>query len=264
MVETLDLLIDRDQAFSDIQICREAYLEVQHCLLGHALAPNPNVATDTGVNSAHNVPSIRATPALRRTRTKPLTDLQHIKFVLSHPQALGQCGKFVATYLPDAERYEVSSTSEAARLVREDRTGTKVAISSSLAAELNGLDILARSIQDVEENTTRFLVIHRGSVPSEDRQSHLRKALVTFGIDHSKHGALASALLIFKNHDLNLTSIYPRPSQIRPWHYQFLVEFEGTHHLEPIESVKQVLSDLSDVTEGSKWLGSWPNQFSQR
>ena len=276
VIETLDLLINRERAFPDIQVCSETYLDVQHCLLGHIEKSVASIDVGPGINSCKHAFSAGPNPATRVPRTKPILDLQHIKYVISHPQALGQCEKFLAYYLGAAEHYEVTSTSEAAKMVAEDLTGTKVAIASSLAAGINGLDILAKSIQDVEENTTRFATIHRGPVVFENlspypqklqvspaEESNL-KALVSLDVNHSQHGALASALLVFKTYDLNVTNINTRPSRVRPWHYIFLLEFEGRRQFENEKSVERLMKDLDKSTEGSRWHGSWIDRFSQR
>lgn len=215
-------------------------------------------------------------PFPREPRSKPLTDLRHIKHIYTHPQAFGQSEAFLATYLKGAERHDVSSTSEAAKIVAKDPFGTAAAISSSLAAKVNGLDILAKGVQDVEENTTRFLVIQKGSINSEN-QSLLpeelrlmegsgsnRKALIAFSINHIVKGALANALFVFKNHGLNLTSINSRPSRIRPWHYIFMVEFEGEKELEDPDALLTALKELDTTTEGNKWLGCWMDRFNRK
>ena len=214
-------------------------------------------------------------PHPREPRSKPLTSLDHIQRVYSHPQAFGQCEAFLSTYLKGVERREVSSTSLAASIVAkvsEDNdvpSSAAAAISSALAADVHDLTILATAIQDVEDNTTRFLIIQKGPINLEYQgllPPHLfaetgtrtkRKALIAFSIDHEMQGALANALLVFKNHGLNVTSINSRPSRLRPWHYIFLVEVGGTKELEDPDLVRMALEELDTTTEGNKWLGCW-------
>ena len=268
VLQTLDLLIDRDDDFPDIQVCAEVYMNVQHCLLGRASEPT-SYDNESSVGSA--TPTTN-TPFPREPRCKPVADLRHVKHVYSHPQALGQCEAFLSTYLKPAERHEVSSTSEAARIVAEDVSGETAAIASRLAAEVHQLNVLATGAQDVEDNTTRFLIIqkgpvnpdHQGSLPPKLHASHNprkdRKALIAFSIDHETQGALANTLWIFKEHRLNLTSINSRPSRIRPWHYIFLVEFQGQEELKDPDLLQLVLNELNITTEGNKWLGCWVNR----
>jgi prephenate dehydratase len=97
------------------------------------------------------------------TSDSGLPDLSHLTKLYSHPQAWGQCTRFLSSspQLKATERQDVSSTSRAAQLVAEDETSA--AISSKLAAEEYGLDILREGIEDRKNNTTRFLVLRRGN-----------------------------------------------------------------------------------------------------
>ena len=257
----------------DIQVSAEAYLGVQHCLLGRAY--NSTANGSKGSQSSGSATPTASIPFPREPRSKPVTDIGHIKRIYSHPQAFGQSEAFLSTYLKLAKRHEVSSTSEAAKLAAQDESGEAAAIASSLAADVNGLTILAQGIQDVEDNVTRFLVIQKGPVNPDDQgllpkklwsgpvsHSH-RKALVSFSINHETQGALANALLIFKKHALNLTSINSRPSRIRPWHYMFLVEFKGQDELRNPDLLHQALRELDTTTEVNKWLGCWTDRFGQ-
>ena len=271
---TLDLLIDKEEDFPDIQVCAEAYMDVQHCLLGHSSKPK------AACNAVPQPLSGSATPTMsipfpREPRSKPLTDINHVKRVYSHVQAFGQSEVFLSTYLKFAKRHEVSSTSEAAKIAAQDQSGEAAAIASRLAADIHRMDVLAEGIQDVENNSTRFLIIQKGPVnpdhpgllpekfhadPGIDQE---RKGLVAFSIDHEAKGALAKVLLVFKKHDLNLTSINGRPSRIRPWHYIFLVEFEGKEELKNPDLLHLALEELDRDTEGNKWLGCWIDRFGQ-
>ncbi len=74
----------------------------------------------------------------------------------SHPQAFGQTTNFVGKYLRGVGAVDVTSTSKAAELAASDQTGTSAAVAGEIAADMNGLDILARCIEDRDDNTTRF------------------------------------------------------------------------------------------------------------
>ena len=273
---TLDLLIDRAGEFPEVHVCGEAYMDVQHCLLGHVPTHPAHEDRDTlSPQSSGCATPTRTKPNPREPRSQPLTSLKHIQRVYSHPQAFGQCEAFLTTFLKGAERREVSSTSHAASIVAKGAEegdlpyGAGAAISSALAAEVHGLTIMATGIQDAEDNTTRFLIIQKGHVnleyqgllPSklfaETGTETKRKALIAFSINHDMQGALANALLVFKNHGLNLTSINSRPSRNRPWHYIFLIEVEGKKELEDPDLFRMALEELDTTTEGNKWLGCW-------
>jgi prephenate dehydratase len=140
---TLDLLAaaaDDDDAAAvsggEIRIVGEEYVPVHHCLLGRRLSPNSTIT---------NKPSY-----------------SHITTLYSHPQAWGQCTSFLSQNFPHAQRKDCSSTSRAAELAAEDFSGASAAVANGLAAEENGLEILAENIvDDVGGNETRFLILRR-------------------------------------------------------------------------------------------------------
>ena len=275
VIQTLDLLIDRAEDFPEVHVCGEAYIDVQHCLVGHTLTNPSHEERDTlSPHSSGCATPTKTEPNPREPRSKPLTSLKHIQRVYSHPQAFGQCEAFLSAYLKGIDRREVSSTSFAASIVAKDSgddlpSGATAAISSVLAADVHHLNIMATDIQDAADNTTRFLIIQKGHVNLEYRgllptklfaetgTGAKRKALIAFSINHEMQGALANALLVFKNYGLNVTSINSRPSRIRPWHYIFLVEVEGQKELEDPDLVRMALEELDTTTGGNKWLGCW-------
>lgn len=264
VLATLDLLIDRERVTGDILVVGEAFLPVHHCLLGHARG-QPHVLPSVVESDKHR------TSSSQPQRGRPLSDLSHIDRVLSHLQAFGQCDIFLSTYLKGVECQEVSSTSKAAELVAADASGKSAAISSSLAAGIHGLDILANDIQDRNDNVTRFFILRKGTFlhhPGNFQEPAAKvghqvkwKTMVAFRVDHQASGALAEALLSFKSFHLNLTSINSRPSRLRPWHYIFVVEFEGRREVDGTGPVNHALEQLSRSTGGWRWLGSWINQL---
>ncbi|KAL6913106.1 hypothetical protein FSST1_010866 [Fusarium sambucinum] len=261
VVFTLDNLADRANRYPDITVDGETYVDVHHCLVGHkSTAP---VVEEAAEGSGTCTPTA-TDPSPSKPRSKPLSSLKHIQRLYSHPQAFGQCTAFISTYLKGVEIFEVSSTSKAAEIVSKDTTGTWAAISSELAGELHGLDFLSKSIEDREDNTTRFLVIGTNAAGPRDLEKTKQavaqkgsKSLVSFTVPHTSPGALADALSCFRNFDLNLTSINSRPSLVQPFQYIFFVEFEGHKHDDPEGRVKGALEKISRVAESWRWLGSW-------
>ncbi|CAK7221489.1 prephenate dehydratase [Sporothrix curviconia] len=253
---TLAGLADRDGAYGELSVCGETYLAVHHYLLGRrqpdAAAPASVDADATGV---------------------PLSSLGHIARIYSHPQAFGQTTAFVRRYFPADRRPETidaSSTSRAAELAAADASGTSAAISSALAAETSGLDVLARSIEDRPDNTTRFYVLQRSppQAPATAPATTCPKSLVSFTVPHRSPGALADVLDCFRRARLNLTSINSLPSLRLPFHYLFFVEFEHgdepgsqTEPASPVESpdvrVQRVLAEVAKVAESHRLLGTW-------
>jgi prephenate dehydratase len=265
---TLDCLADRSNLYKNLLVCGEIYLDVHHYLLGHK-APN---TLDDGATPGTRTPTADD-PNPLKPRAKPLTSLKHIQRIYSHEQGFGQTTAFLSTYLRGVETQDVSSTSKAAELVRQDATGTSAAIASEIAAEMNGLDVLARKIEDRDDNTTRFFVIRRQSDddaavdewvgPSSVRglaSSNGSKSLVSFTVSHTAPGALTAVLECFRQYQLNLTSINSMPSLIKPFQYLFLVEFEGSRLDDSDGRVGKALADVETAAQEWRWLGSWERQ----
>ncbi|GAB7362130.1 hypothetical protein MBLNU230_g2157t1 [Neophaeotheca triangularis] len=251
VVFTLDLLADRTDKYPDALVCGEIYLPVQHCLVGRR---RPRPATST------------STPTSTPTSNAKEGDFSYIRKLYSHPQAWGQCTKFLQSQLKHAERQDVSSTSKGCELVAmETGNETTAAISSKMAAELYDVPVLVEGIEDHPgENSTRFFVLrNRGvSVPgaglaAEREEKRRHKSLVTFTVPHISPGSLADALSVFKKHGLNLTSINTRPSGEETWHYVFFVEFVGRREEGGEGGVNEALRELDGVVQGWRWLGSW-------
>lgn len=268
---TLDCLMDRDGDLSNISISGEIYLDVQHCLMGHL---PPKTASESHLGHISPTSSGQATPAStgpdpNTPRSRPRTDFSYVTDVYSHPQAFGQCQRFLSTYLKHAHCQEVSSTSRAAEIVKQENNPAFVAIASQLAAKMKDLTLLAVDIQDRQDNTTRFLILHRGisGGPSEEpchSRSTLWKSLLTFSVKHESHGALAKALLVFESQYMNLTHFDSRPSQLRPWHYIFIVECRSRGTESSVtKQIQNVLVGLQNVTERCKCLGFWRDSSAQ-
>ncbi|KXT09037.1 hypothetical protein AC579_2540 [Pseudocercospora musae] len=282
VIFTLDLFADRDGKHPDILVTGEVYVAVKHCLLGHM--PSHDSRTDSGKDLSSSSSeekwkqpwrrSITSTPSTSGTitptqsapepgkcRSKPEYDISHVKKIYSHPQAWGQCKLFLKTYLKGVERQDVSSTSKAAEIVAQDTSGTSAAISSAIAAKLNGLTHLATGIEDVEGNSTRFFIIRkRDSVEQQASASSASyKSLVLFTVDHDRYGSFADALAVFKKFDLNLTSCNSRPAgggKEEMWQYVFFLEFEHGRQGEG-GNVEMALEELRQYTKGLRLVGSW-------
>ena len=282
VVFTLDLLLDRELKCPDLLVCGEFYLPVHHCLVGHAPKRCSTTLSDDHAWDDSNQMQANSNP---KRSSHTMKNLQHISTIYSHPAAFGQCEKFLSLYLKGVEKQEVSSTSRAAQLVAEEGINSRsAAISSSLAADIHGLKLLAQSIQDRDDNSTRFFILKNGKsnpeglTPSSSSSSPLHqpssypdnkdadkwKTLISFTLPQQPSGTLAGALQVFKNHGLNLTSINSRPSLEHTWHYVFLIEIQGRREVESDRDddeggdMNQALRELDTKTTGGwKWLGSW-------
>ncbi len=175
-------------------------------------------------------------------------DLQGIKEIYSHPHAVAQCKRWLASVLPEVPVVYVTSTAEAAKMAAS-REGAG-AIASEMAATVYGLKVAVRDIEDIKDNYTRFLVIGKEEIPPTGAD----KTSVIFSIS-DEVGALKNILACFSDRGINLTKIESRPSRKKPWDYIFYVDFMG-HWKE--ENVKQALDCLEKRCVFVKILGSYP------
>jgi chorismate mutase/prephenate dehydratase len=175
-------------------------------------------------------------------------DLAGVRRIYSHPQALGQCRRWLEAHIPHADRIEAPSTSEAARLAREDAEGAAVA--SELAAGLFGLRVAETRIQDLAANATRFLVLGPKSAEPTGRD---RTTLLAMAQDGP--GALVSLLEPLARRGLNLSRIQSRPTRRKLWEYAFFLDVEG-HAEDPL--MAEALVELQSACASLKVLGSYP------
>jgi chorismate mutase/prephenate dehydratase len=175
--------------------------------------------------------------------------LETIDTVYSQPVALAQCRRWLSGNLPRAQIVEVTSTARAVEMAAKPN---EAGIGSELAAEVYGVPIVARHIEDNRNNVTRFLVIGDHVAPRTGRD----KTSVVFGVRH-RAGALHEALRIFAQHGLNLTRIESRPSKREVWEYVFFLDFQSHKDDEPAQ---RALDELKDVAIFVKVLGSWPDE----
>lgn len=176
------------------------------------------------------------------------SSLKTIKKVTAHQQALAQCREWLNTNLPGVPRVAVSSNAEAARLASVEK-GT-AAIGSDHAGEIYKLDVLASNIEDEPDNTTRFLVIGKQSVPpsGKDKTSLMVSA-------KNQAGALYHLLAPLANYERSMTRIESRPSRRGTWEYVFFIDVEG--HAEDLP-MKRALRALEKDAALLKLLGSYP------
>jgi chorismate mutase / prephenate dehydratase len=179
-----------------------------------------------------------------------MLDLNAIKRVCAHPQALAQCRGWLDDQLPEVERVAVSSNAEGARRARDER-GT-AAIAGKSAAEIYALTLLANEIEDRPDNTTRFLVIGRKlfGASGADRTTLLVSTSAT-----DDAGALFQLLEPLAKHRINMTRIESRPSRRRKWDYVFFIDIEG--HVSDAPLLK-ALTALEARASLFKILGSYP------
>jgi prephenate dehydratase len=202
----------------DVQIAKEFVLPVRHNLI-----------------ASHEMP------------------LEHIRRVISHPQATPQCMRFLRANLEHAERGFAGSTAEAVRIVAEANEPW-AAIGSRLAAELYGAVVLAEGIEDETGNETRFVWLGRQG--HEPLGQPNKTSIVFWGFNDVSPGALVDVLTELSSRDLNLTKIESRPRRVGGLgHYMFFADLEGSTG---DANVKEALSALAQRVRAMKVLGSYP------
>ncbi|NNC44485.1 MAG: prephenate dehydratase [Winogradskyella sp.] len=179
-------------------------------------------------------------------------DIDSINEVHSHPMALLQCKSFLKKY-PHIKLVEAKDTAEVAMLIAEKKLEGVAAIGSEMAAQHFGLKILAKSIQTISHNETRFVIVKRGM--EELNGQLIDKASLKFDVDH-KRGSLAAILNVMSDCKLNLTKIQSLPKIETPWKYAFFVDVTFATYKD-FEKAKSILSIMA---ENFKILGEYKNE----
>ena len=207
---TMDLLVQ-----TPLTVCGEIELPVHHCLM-----------------AKHS-------------------DLTKIQKIYSHPQSFGQCIGWLnhqSSQLKSVAQINVASNADAARLAAEDSHAA--AIASSKAAEIFGLAICARNIEDDPNNTTRFLVmgLQRVPVSGKDKTS---LAIST----HDRPGVVYELLAPLAKYQVSMSRFESRPSRKGLWEYMFFIDLEGHQDNHNIASA---IAELRNKATFLKILGSYP------
>lgn len=220
VTHTLDLFADMER---EIYICAEVQLSIHHHLFSYSEL------------------------------------LDDIRMVISHPQPLAQCRKWIQENIPNASLMEVESTVRAAKIIEESKENGTSSIEWQHAAAVGpysivdqtSLPLMQKNIEDHHDNTTRFLVIGQHDSPASGED---KTALVMSIRDEP--GALNALIQCFASRNIGLTRIESRPSKKKLWEYLFFVDVQG--HRDH-EDVAAAISEI-ESKPGSfiKILGSYP------
>lgn len=173
---------------------------------------------------------------------------EDIKSIFSHQQSLAQCRHWLDRNYPNIELVPVSSNAEAARLASMD--GSTAAICGIQAGEIFGLKVCHKNIEDLADNTTRFMVIGDMDVAAsgQDKTSLLLSA-------HNEPGSLLDLLRPLAELGISMNKIESRPSPNRLWEYVFFIDIDG-HQQD--DNVVRALKELQKHAALFKILGSYP------
>jgi chorismate mutase/prephenate dehydratase len=196
----------------DLKVCGEIIIRISHCLIAHKS-----------------------------------TKLNQINTVYSHPQALAQCRKFLEQHKLKA--ISTFDTAGSAKMIKEKKMMDAAAIASERAAQIYDMTIIAKEIEDIKNNSTRFFVLNRKDSPYSGQD----KTSIIFAAK-SVPGSLYKVLKKFADRNINLTKIESRPTKSTPWEYHFYLDFEG-HRTET--KCQQALNSIKDKTIFIKILGSY-------
>jgi chorismate mutase/prephenate dehydratase len=203
-----DLLLD-----SPLMVCGETELRISHCLIALEGA-----------------------------------SLDTIKYIYSHPQALGQSRSYLKKL--NVEIVPASDTAGSVHMIKESGKLEYAAIASARAAELYGMKIIAKEIEDNPHNFTRFFVLSKEDSPPTGND----KTSIVFSLKH-RPGSLYDCLGEFARRGINLTKLESRPTRHQPWEYNFYMDFSG-HREEKV--VAETLKALEEHAVFVKILGSYP------
>lgn len=183
----------------------------------------------------------------------PGQTIHDVKEVISHPIALMQCVDFLET-LPKVKVVEHEDTALAAKDIKDKNMLGTAAICSTRAAEIYGLDILARGIETNKHNFTRFLIFgNRWIVDEIQKDEVLNKSSIVFTLPHNE-GSLSQVLSVLSFYHINLTKIQSLPIIGREWEYQFYIDVK----FDDYERYQQALNAIRPLISELKILGDYP------
>lgn len=209
--ETIDNLVKLED--ENLKITAETVIPISHCLMSEAKNPS------------------------------------EIKYIISHPQALGQCSGYICENLKGVTVLEAASTSEAARQAKE-KGKEYAAIASKIAAKKFDLNILAEQINDEKDNKTRFILLTRTPLSTTENA----KTSIFFSVKNEP-GSLVKVLNIFDQEKINLMYIESRPSKKKMGEYNFCLDLEG--HVTD-KNIASAIEKAEKITNRIVVTGSYP------
>lgn len=175
--------------------------------------------------------------------------LEDVRRVYSHPQALLQCERSLAS-LSNVELVPSYDTAGAVQFIRGQGFRDAAAIASERAAGLYGMHILRAGFEDVAGNYTRFVALGKEAItPAGESKTSLAFAGV------NRPGLLFRSLSAFALRDIDLTKIESRPQKGKPWEYIFYLDFAGSV---TEERCVRAIDHLREIATFVRVFGSYP------
>lgn len=197
---------------------------------------------DLGVSGVYDMPVKQTLVGVKGAT------VNDIKKVISHPQALMQCGEYIKGKGFESE--QAVNTAVAAKSVAEKGDKSVAAIASVETAELYGLEVIDHDINESAVNTTRFAVFTKNISAKTDACD---KFILLFTVN-DEVGALAKAVNIICAHRFNMRVLRSRPVKNVPWQYYFYVEADGDRNS---DEGMRMLRELSVCCEKLKIAGHY-------
>lgn len=188
-------------------------------------------------------------------------EFDKIRTLCSHQQAIGQCSKFIRSYLKDPEIIFTASTSNACHIIKS--IPNSAAIASENVIQIYNLYTIAKDIQDSLVNATRFFIISK--INNNNNNNNIYnfddyysfesyKTSIICCPKFNKAGVLYSILKNFTRKNINLTRIESRPTKKQLGEYSFYIDFEGSI---ADNKVKRALIKIEQMSSFFKILGSY-------
>ena len=181
-------------------------------------------------------------PIAHQLMALPGQKIEDIREVRSHPMALLQCKAFFAKH-QDIRQFDDVDTASVAKRISEENLAGVAAIASEIAAEIYGLEILARDIQTIKDNFTRFIILTKEKTKPEGVPN---KASFKVTIRNQK-GGLAKLLTMLSDKNLNLSKIQSIPVIEKPWDYAFFIDAEFEDYGQFQEAMELIVKDFGDL-----------------
>lgn len=178
--------------------------------------------------------------------------IEDIESVESHPMALRQSEEFISQY-PNIKMVESTDTASSAKRIAANQKPNVATVCGELAADIYGLEILARNIETSKKNFTRFLVLqNQWSINKEEQRKEADKSSIVFSLPHEE-GSLSKVLTILSFYDINLTKIQSLPVVGQEWQYMFYADVVFDDYVR----YKQAIDAILPLTAELKVLGEY-------